>query len=76
VRVDKPVGIGPGWDKVLGADRPAVIEFIVDPDVPPLPPHVTFKQASSYLSAILRGDEDASGIIRQSWKQLVDSFTK
>ncbi len=76
VRVDKAHGVGPAWDKALAADRPAVLEFITDPDVPPLPPHVTFEQAASYLKAVLRGDPDAAGIIRQSWKQLVDPMVR
>jgi pyruvate dehydrogenase (quinone) len=25
------------------ADRPFVIDAVVDPDVPPLPPHITFE---------------------------------
>jgi pyruvate dehydrogenase (quinone) len=74
IRVDKAHGVGPGWDKIFAADRPAVLEVITDPDVPPLPPHVTWKQASAYMSAILRGDPDTSGILRQSWRQLVDTL--
>ncbi|MGH9327046.1 MAG: hypothetical protein ACRD2B_10245 [Terriglobia bacterium] len=36
---------GRDWDEALAADRPAVIDAITDPDVPPLPPHITFNQA-------------------------------
>jgi pyruvate dehydrogenase (quinone) len=38
--------------------------------VPPLPPHITFKQARAYASAILKGDADSAGIIKQSVKQI------
>jgi pyruvate dehydrogenase (quinone) len=71
VRIDAPDEVGPAWDIVLHADRPAVLEAIVDPDVPPFPPHVTFEQASKTLAAILKGDPDAAGILRQSWRDVV-----
>ncbi|GAB3075519.1 thiamine pyrophosphate-binding protein [Micromonospora schwarzwaldensis] len=34
VRVDRPDLIGPAWDEVLAADRPSVLEAVVDPAVP------------------------------------------
>ena len=37
--------VGPAWDEALAADRPVVLEMVTDPNVPPLPPHVTVKQA-------------------------------
>ncbi|MBV8480543.1 MAG: thiamine pyrophosphate-requiring protein, partial [Actinobacteria bacterium] len=33
------------WEEALHADRPVVLEVKTDPDVPPLPPHITFEQA-------------------------------
>ena len=44
IRVDQPEQIGPAWDEALAANRPVVIEAVTDPEVPPLPPHITFKQ--------------------------------
>ena len=34
-RVESPVQIGDAWDEVLTADRPAVLEAVTDPEVPP-----------------------------------------
>ena len=45
ITVEKPGQIAPAWDKALHADRPVVIDALCDPDVPPLPPHITFEQA-------------------------------
>jgi pyruvate dehydrogenase (quinone) len=45
---------------------------VTDPDVPTLPPHITFEQAKNYASAILKGDPDALGII---WKPLKEAVT-
>lgn len=70
VFVDDPEHIAGAWDAVLAADRPAVLEAMTDPDVPPLPPHITLKQAKAYASALWQGDPDAAGIIRASLKEL------
>jgi pyruvate dehydrogenase (quinone) len=70
VFVDDPSDLAPAWETLLSADRPAVLETVTDPDVPPLPPHITFKQAKAYASALWQGDPDAAGIIRASLKEL------
>jgi pyruvate dehydrogenase (quinone) len=71
IRVDSPDEVGPAWDRALAADRPCVLEAVTDPDVPTLPPHITFEQAKNYASAILKGDPDALGIIWQPLKEAV-----
>lgn len=74
IRVDDPFEIGPAWDAALKADRPTLLEMVTDPDVPPLPPHITFKQARHYLSALLHGDPDSLGIVRASFKESWDTL--
>jgi pyruvate dehydrogenase (quinone) len=74
IRVDDPEAIADAWDQAYRADRPVLLEFIVDPDVPPLPPHITFEQARAYMTAILKGDPDNAGIIRQSIRQVAAGF--
>ncbi len=69
IRVDRPEDIAPAWDRAFAAERPVLIEFITDPDVPPLPPHITWDQAKSYLGALAKVDPDEWGIIKQSFKQ-------
>jgi pyruvate dehydrogenase (quinone) len=73
VRVDDPEAVGPAWDQALAADRPTLLEMITDPNVPPVPPHVSFKQARSYLSALLHDDPDSKAIIAASAKEWWDS---
>jgi pyruvate dehydrogenase (quinone) len=70
IHVDAPDEVGPAWREALAADRPVVVEAIVDPDVPPLPPHITFEQAASVTKALLKGDPDAGGVVRQSMREL------
>jgi pyruvate dehydrogenase (quinone) len=75
VRVDDPDRIGAAWDEALGSDRPAVLEAIVDPEVPPLPPHITFEQAKHFAEAALKGDSERGPMIRRSLRQILDTVT-
>lgn len=74
IRVDSPDDLGEAWDEALSADRPVVVEAIVDPEVPPLPPHITFEQAVAFWKAIFKGDPNKWHIIRQSFKDMVESY--
>jgi pyruvate dehydrogenase (quinone) len=74
IRVDHPDQIAPAWDRALAADRPAVIEAITDPNVPPLPPHISFEQAKAFASSVLAGDAESLGFITQTIKEAADSF--
>ncbi len=73
IRVDDPNALGEAWDEALSADRPVVLEAIVDPEVPPLPPHITLEQAKHFAQA-LHGDPNRGRMIRQSLKQMAGQF--
>jgi pyruvate dehydrogenase (quinone) len=74
IRVDSPDRVGPAWDEALAADTPVVYEAVTDPEVPPLPPHITIEQAKALSSALLSGDPNAGRIIKQSFKQKAQEF--
>jgi pyruvate dehydrogenase (quinone) len=74
VRMTREEQVGPLWDEALRANRPVVVEAVVDPEVPPLPPHITVKQAKAFMSALLRRDPDSLRMIQQSMKDLAESF--
>ena len=74
VRCDRPDGVGAAWDEALRADRPCVVEFVTDPEVPPLPPHITFQQAVGFWNAVFKGDPNKWGMIKQSFKDMVESY--
>jgi pyruvate dehydrogenase (quinone) len=74
VRVESPDAIDAAWEEAFSADRPFVIDAVVDPEVPPLPPHITFEQAKSLHSALRAGDPGAREILRQSFKQKMLEF--
>lgn len=75
VEMHEPEDIVPGWEQALAASRPVVIEARTDPEVPPLPPHITFEQAQKYLQAILKGDPNRWQAIKQSVKDMWSSIT-
>jgi pyruvate dehydrogenase (quinone) len=74
IRVDRPAEVADAWDHALASDRPVVYEAITDPEVPPLPPHITLEQARAMSSALLKGDPNARQIMRQSFKQKVQEL--
>ena len=51
-----------------------MLEAITDPDVPPLPPHITLEQAKALTSALAHGDPGRGRIIKQSAKQKLAEF--
>ena len=69
IRVDDPERVGAAWDEALSADRPTLLEMITDQNVPPVPPHVTGSQVREYVTALVKGDPQAVGIVKQSAKE-------
>jgi len=69
IRTEDPGEVGDCWERALAAGRPTVLEVVTDPEVPPLPPHITLEQAKSFASAVLKDDPGAKKIIRQSLRQ-------
>jgi pyruvate dehydrogenase (quinone) len=74
IRVEKPEEIGPAYDAALSADRPCLIDAIVDPNEPPLPPHITIKEAKMFATSLLKGDPDRVAVAAQSFKEKIDEF--
>jgi pyruvate dehydrogenase (quinone) len=75
IRVDDPSHVGEAWDEALSADRPVVLEAVVDPEVPPLPPHITFEQAVHFAQAVFAGDPGGGHMIRQTLRQMLGALT-
>jgi pyruvate dehydrogenase (quinone) len=75
IRVDNPDDVAPAWDEALGADRPVVYEAMTDPEVPPLPPHIRFEQATSLAQALAKGEPHTLRIAMQSLKGKLQEFT-
>ncbi len=68
ITVTDPEKLGDAWEEALSADRPTVLDVHVDPDVPPIPPHATFDQMRAAAEAMIKGDEDRWGVIKEGVK--------
>lgn len=71
--VDNPDRLGAAWDEALASNVPVVLEVRTDPEVPPLPPHITLKQARNFASDLLGPDPDEHGVIVGSARQILAS---
>jgi pyruvate dehydrogenase (quinone) len=74
VRVEKPEDVEAGWRAGLEAEGPAVIEFLTDPSVPPIPPHATWEQMEATAESLLKGDAERKSVLRQGLKAKVQEF--
>jgi pyruvate dehydrogenase (quinone) len=70
VRVDDPADLPGAWDRALCADRPTVLEAVVDPDVPLLPP---FPAGRSKLQSMHAGLEQ-EGADGEHARRLLDEY--
>jgi pyruvate dehydrogenase (quinone) len=62
--IDDPNLCGEILDRALRTPGPAIIEAIVDPNEPPLPPHVTAKQAAHFAESLARGTPGRRKIVQ------------
>ncbi|WP_128378898.1 thiamine pyrophosphate-requiring protein [Streptomyces cavernae] len=76
VRVEKPEDVESGWRAGLEADGPAVIEFLTDPAVPPVPPHATWEQMESTAASLLKGDSERGAVVKRGLKAKVQEFLR
>jgi pyruvate dehydrogenase (quinone) len=74
IYVDDPNELAQAWAQALASDRPVLIEVKTDPEVPPLPPHITLDQARHLTGTLLKGDPNESGMIVGAAKQLLGSI--
>jgi pyruvate dehydrogenase (quinone) len=73
IYVDHPERLAGAWDEALRSDRPTVLEVKTDPNVPPLPPHITLKQAKNFISTLAKGDPEEGSLILGTAKELLSS---
>jgi pyruvate dehydrogenase (quinone) len=71
--IDDPKDLGAAWDEALSADRPVVLEVKTDPEIAPLPPHISFKEARGFMMSMTR-DEDAGHVIADTARQVINKI--
>jgi pyruvate dehydrogenase (quinone) len=72
IYVDNPDDLASAWEQALSADRPVVLEVKTDPEIAPLPPHISFKQAKQFMFSMTK-DEDAGHVIRDTARQVANA---
>jgi pyruvate dehydrogenase (quinone) len=70
IHVDDPQNLGPAWERALSADRPVVLEIVTDPDVLPLPPHLSLDRARAFALALPVDDRSTRGLFRRTVSQM------
>jgi pyruvate dehydrogenase (quinone) len=66
--------VGDAWAEALAADRPVLLEVKVDPEVPPLPPHIRVEQAKKMAEAMVKGDPERMGVMEKSLLGKLEEF--
>ncbi|HLI23575.1 MAG TPA: thiamine pyrophosphate-requiring protein [Acidimicrobiales bacterium] len=76
IKVNRPEDVAGAWERALRADGPVVLEFVTDPQIPPLPPHVRPQMLKKTLTGLAHGDEDATGIAVKGFKGKWSEFAE
>ncbi len=69
-----PDHVEEAWKKALAANCPVVIEFKTDPEVPPLPSHITFENARKFASTTFKGDPNEAGMLGGMMRQVLSGI--
>ena len=67
---EDPEKIGAAWDEALASDRPVIMNMRADPNVPPLPPHITLKDAKHFMT-MMEDEPELASVIKNSARQML-----
>ena len=70
--VRDPERIGAAWDEALSADRPVILNIYTDPNVPPLPPHITAKDRLNFLS-MMASEPELGSVLKNTAREVLAS---
>ncbi|MGW5661624.1 thiamine pyrophosphate-requiring protein [Streptomyces sp. NPDC003758] len=75
VYCDKPKKVGAAWDEALASDRPVVLEFKVDQEIAPIPPHIMTEQGKKAAKAAVH-DPERVGIATKGVRQKLAEYAE
>jgi pyruvate dehydrogenase (quinone)/pyruvate oxidase len=55
ISVERPEELRPALERAFASRRPTVVEVLVDPNEPPMPPKIAVKQALHFAEALAKG---------------------
>ncbi|GAA4666085.1 thiamine pyrophosphate-requiring protein [Streptomyces chumphonensis] len=73
IRCDTPRKVGAAWDAALASEVPVVLEFTVDAEIAPIPPHIRVDQGKKAAKAMVR-DPDRTAIAARGVRQKLTEF--
>ena len=68
---DDPETCGMVLDKALSTPGPVLVEAVVDPLAPPLPPNITLDQATKFAEALARGEPNRETLMLSAVSDVV-----
>ncbi|QGM96769.1 thiamine pyrophosphate-requiring protein [Methylocystis parvus] len=68
--VDRPSDVASAWEEALDSNRPVLLEMKTDPEVPPLPAHISFEQARNFAATLFKGDPKEGALIAGAARQV------
>ena len=73
--VEDPARVGAVLDEAMAHRGPALVEAVVDPYYPPLPPKITAEQAYHFAKSLARGtregDKIVGALVKEKIRELV-----
>ncbi|SFB95791.1 thiamine pyrophosphate-requiring protein [Streptomyces aidingensis] len=73
IRCDEPRKVGRAWEEALSAKEPVVLEFVVDPEIAPIPPHIKTEQGKKAAKAMMHDPENI-GIVARGVRQKLTEY--
>jgi pyruvate dehydrogenase (quinone)/pyruvate oxidase len=72
--VERPDEVESVMEKFLAVPGPAVLEAVVDPNEPPMPPKVTTKQVKNFAEALVKGQPEGGRIAITAFRDKIDQL--
>ncbi|HLJ68513.1 MAG TPA: thiamine pyrophosphate-dependent enzyme [Chloroflexota bacterium] len=72
--VERPDEIEETMRRFLAVPGPAVLEAVVDPNEPPMPPKVSAKQVKHFAEALVKGQPDGARIALTAFRDKIDQL--
>jgi pyruvate dehydrogenase (quinone) len=69
IRVERAEDIGAAWEQAFTSRVPTVIDAVTTPEMPPIPPHIEWKEARALMNALIKGDPATKDIVRNGSKE-------
>jgi pyruvate dehydrogenase (quinone) len=60
--------------EAFAADRPVIVDARITPDEPPMPPHLTFKQAWALLTSLEKSPTEGLAGAKEGVREMVHEF--